>query len=237
MRKDRALDALLPRVRQAVLATVLLRPRRWFASELVRALGVSQAGLHRELQRLTQAGILVREDEGKHAYYRANEDCPFLGELRSLLVKTAGLVEVARGALEPASDRIRAAFVYGSMARGEELSTSDLDLFVVGDIGLKGIAGAVRKLTERLGRPVNPTVLSAEELRRKTSEGDHFVRSVLDSPKLFVIGSQRELDEVARRELSREEGSDTGRARRAARKDRGQAAARGPRPAGGVRRR
>ena len=89
------------------------------------------------------------------------------------------------------------AFVYGSIARGEEFSTSDVDLLIVGEIGLKDIAGGVRRLTQRLGRPVNPTILTESEIRRGRTERHHFVRSVLDSPKLFVVGTQRELDEAA----------------------------------------
>ncbi len=193
------MDALLPRVRQGVLAAVLLQShRRWFVSELSRHLEVSPGTLHRELQRLIRAGILVRRKEGKQVYYEANPECPFLGELNGLLAKTAGVIDLVREALLPLAKRIEVAFVYGSVARGEEIATSDLDLMVVGPIGLKDLSPALERLREHLFRPVNATVFPPAEFARKVRAKDHFLRSVLDAPKLFVLGSARGLEEVAR---------------------------------------
>ena len=107
--------------------------------------------------------------------------------------KTAGLLDVLREALAPFANSIRWAFVYGSVARSAERSSSDVDLMVIGQVGLAEIAPAIRKAEARLGRPVNPTVYTAEEFAKKLSAGHHFLRSVLREETLSVLGERNEL--------------------------------------------
>lgn len=202
--ESKLLDALLPRTRQAILATVLLSPDRWwYASELARQVGATPSTLQRELCSLTEAGILRRRVEGRQVYYQADPECPVLSELQGLVLKTAGLIGVLKKALAPFRKSIEVAFVYGSIARGEELSASDVDLMVVGEVGLADIATRLRKAQNRLARPVNPTIYGADEFRRKVADEHHFLRSVLDSDKLFVIGTHRELETTLEGESSR----------------------------------
>src|SRR5689334_19414821 len=131
MRTKRGVDALIPTVRKRILALVVLQPRHsWYGSELARRLKLPKTSLQRELVNLVQAGILLRRGEGKHVYYQADPDCPILPELQGLMAKTAGLADVVREALSPMASRISFAFIYGSIARGEELTTSDVDLMV-----------------------------------------------------------------------------------------------------------
>ncbi len=117
MRKRRALDALLPKTRQGIFAATLVQPEKaWYAAELARRMGVPSSSLQRELQRLTQAGILRTHRQGRMAYYQANTSSPLFSDLRSLMLKTAGLVDVLADAIKPLFSKIRAAFVYGSIA-------------------------------------------------------------------------------------------------------------------------
>src|SRR5437868_819545 len=133
MRKIRALDALFPRTRQAVLATVYRDPaRRWYLSELARHLKVQPSSLQRELASLASAGILRRWDDGNRAYYSAEIEGPIFADLQGLLLRTAGLRDVLADALEPLRDSLTVAFIYGSLARREERPQSDVDLMVVG---------------------------------------------------------------------------------------------------------
>lgn len=216
--ESKLLDALLPQTRQAILATLLLSPDRWwYASELSRHLAVRPSSLQRELASLTKAGILKRRVEGRQVYYQADPECPVLRELQALVLKTAGLIGVLQEALKPFEKAIEAAFVYGSIARGEELSGSDVDLMVVGEVGLADIAPRLRKAQSRLTRQVNTMVYSTDEFRRKVAEEHHFVRSVLDSEKLFVIGTRRELEATLERGPGRETTDKQSRDRRAAR--------------------
>src|SRR5919197_3922557 len=151
MRTRRGVDALFPAVRKIILATVVLHPERWwYASELARVLKLPKTSLQRELVNLVQAGVLRKRTEGRHVYYQADPESPFLPELQGLMAKTAGIKDVIREALAPLAPRIAVAFVYGSVARAQELSTSDVDLMVIGDAGIKDLALPLRKVRERL---------------------------------------------------------------------------------------
>src|SRR5580658_3102709 len=119
MRKLRTLDALLPKTRQGILAATLVQPEKaWYVSELARRMGVPSSSLQRELHDLTEVGILKSHRQGHMVYYQANADSPVFSDLRGLLFKTAGLVDVLAEALKPLASRLRTAFVYGSLATG-----------------------------------------------------------------------------------------------------------------------
>ncbi len=193
-RGDGAIRALLPRVRWEVLAAAFMQPDRWwYLSDLAKHLKRRPSSLQRELSALAAAGILRARREGNRAYFQADRDCPFFNELRGLMAKTAGLVDVLREVLRPLSDRISLAFVYGSVARAEERSTSDIDLVVVGDVGLSDVAPLLTRGEARLGRPVNATVYRPVEFVAKGRRGHHFLRRVLGQERLFVVGDQRAL--------------------------------------------
>jgi predicted nucleotidyltransferase len=200
MRKTSPLDALFPKTRQGILAATLMQPQKaWYASELARRMGVPSSSLQRELRNLTTAGILNAHRQGRMTYFQANADSPFFPELRSLLTKTAGLVDVLAAALFPLRHRIQTAFVYGSMAAGKELSDSDVDLMIVGDISPTELAVPLRRATDLLGRPVNPTVYGLAEFDRKRAARDAFLTRVLDKPRLFVVGNANALGKAAGR--------------------------------------
>lgn len=198
MRNVRSIDALLPKTRQGILAAAMVQPKKaWYASELARRMGVPPSSLQRELRDLEQAGILKTHRQGRMAYYRANVDSPLFPELRGLMLKTAGLVDVLADALKPLARKLRIAFVYGSLANGSEQSDSDIDLMVVGSVSPIDLAVALRKARELLGRDVNPTVYTALEFAKKRAANDHFLTRVLRKPKLFVLGNRDDLENAA----------------------------------------
>lgn len=198
MRNIRSLDALLPRVRQGILATLLVRPAKaWYVSELPRHMAVPSSSLQRELRDLTEAEILSSHRQGRMAYYRANTDSPLFPDLQGLLLKTAGLTDVLADALRPLAAKIRLAFVYGSIAGGNEQSDSDIDLMVVGVLPPADLALPLREARRRLGREINPTVYTHAEFDKKRAAKDHFLTRVLDKPKLFVLGNTNELEKAA----------------------------------------
>ena len=203
MRTNKALDVLFPRTRQEVLSTLLLHDRRsWYLHELAAHLRVRPSSLQRELSRLTDAGILSRRRDGNRVYYRADENCPFLVDLRSLLAKTVGLVDVLRAALGPLQASIEYAFVYGSVARGEETSPSDIDLLVIGQAGLADVAPVLRPAERQLGRPVNPSVYTLGEFTKKMRAKHHFLTGVWGEKKLAVQGDLDELATIIGRQSS-----------------------------------
>lgn len=159
--------------------------------ELVRQSGLSLSTVQQELRRLTRVGLVIARKDGNRVYYRANPDHPAFRDLCSLVLKTDGLVGVLQPALQTPDASV--AFVFGSIARGETGAASDVDLMVIGSLGLRRLTSLLSGMTDRLGREINPHVLSPEEFVERKKKRDHFVTSVLNSPKLFVKGTEHEL--------------------------------------------
>jgi predicted nucleotidyltransferase len=171
--------------------------KAWYASELARRMGVPSSSLQRELRDLAEVGILKTHRQGNMVYYQADADSPVFPDLRGLLLKTAGLVDVLADALKSVAVNLRTAFVYGSIAAGAEKTDSDIDLMVIGHVSPAELAMPLRRARELLGREINPTVYTAAEFGKKHAADDHFLKQVLDKPKIFVIGNEYELGKIA----------------------------------------
>ncbi len=188
MRKG--IEALFPRTRAAVLSAVLLHPEKWwFLSDLAKHLHVTPSTLQRELGRLTEAGILLRRVDGKRVYFKSDDSCPYRGELQGLFIKTAGLVDVIADCLKPFRKRIELAAIFGSIARGEELSRSDVDLLIVGDLGLADLSPHLKKAEAKLQREIQAMFFRPTEFKSRLRNKDHFITSVVKGTLLPIIGS------------------------------------------------
>ena len=175
MRNSSVLTALFPQVRQGVLAATLGQPDKWwYLSELAEFLHTTPSSLQRELAALVESGVLEQRRDGRRAYFKAETRSPIFRDLRSLFDKTAGLIPSLAAALRPFENKVVCAFVYGSVARRQERPTSDVDLMVIGNVGLADLAPSLRKAEKRLGREINVTSYSVEEFRKKVAQGDHF---------------------------------------------------------------
>ncbi len=172
-----------------LLAVFTAEPGRgYYQRELQRATGAHLRQLQRDLVRLEQSGFVERRSDGNRVYYQAVVGHPAFPELRGLMAKTLGLGAVLRAAIEALGERVELAFVYGSVARGDETGGSDVDLFVVGPVGRKQLSAALSSAAGSLGRELNPVMLSRGEFATRLQAGDHFVTSVLDEPRLWLIG-------------------------------------------------
>jgi len=190
---------LFPEYRRRVLGLLLLHPEESLhGREIARRTGLPSGTLTRELARLAEAGLLKRERRGNQQLYSAERACPVFEELASILRKTSGLADVLAAALEPARSRIGAAFVYGSMASGRERPGSDVDVIIVGELGFKEAVRLLHPAQQTLAREISPRVYTAKEWAEKRREPDAFFREVLAAPKIFLIGSERELAEPPR---------------------------------------
>jgi predicted nucleotidyltransferase len=197
------MDSLFPRTRQAILSAVLLNPdRSWYVRDFARHLKIPVSNLAREVPRLVKAGFLKTWKDGSRVYIQADRENPIFPELRSLMVKTVGLVELLQDALAPMRKRIRLAFVFGSIANGEETSRSDVDLMVIGSAGLADLVPLLPPLTKTLLREINPVLYSPEEFKQRVKES-RFVKSVLGRPLLFVIGTKDDLEGIIGAKTSR----------------------------------
>jgi len=186
-------DIVSSRVKAEILRLLFgLRQPELHLRELVRQSGLSLGTVQQELRRLTRLGLVTARRDGNRVYYRANPQHPVHGELRSLVLKTNGLAGVLQHALQ--DDRVVLAFVFGSIARGETRAESDVDLMIIGTARLRRLTQLLSGVAERVGREINPHILTPEEFKERKRKADHFVTSVLASPKLFVKGTERELE-------------------------------------------
>lgn len=128
--------------------------------------------------------------------YGANRHCPIFEELASILRKTSGLADVLLDAITPLAKRIEVALIFGSVARGEERVGSDVDILLIGDIGFAETVKALHAAQDKIGREINPVVMSREEFRRKVLDGDGFLRDVIAKGRLFLIGGEDEFGKL-----------------------------------------
>jgi len=164
--------------------------------EMERRSGLNDSTLRQELRKLVRLDLVQSRRDSNRIYYRAKTESPLYPEIRNLVLKTSGLSDVLKSALS--DKRIRVAFVFGSVARGEEKAGSDVDLMVIGQLGLRDLSQLLSGIEGKIGREVNPHVLREEEFQKRIRAKDHFVSSVMEAPKLFIIGSQRELEAMGR---------------------------------------
>jgi len=197
---DSIADALFGAARQAVLRLLYGHvEERFYQRQIVREIGLGSGATQRELARLSECGILRRVVEGRQTYFQANPDCPVFEELRGLIRKTFGVADVLRAALAPLASEISVAFIFGSVAKAREQSESDVDVMVIGDaIKPSDVYAAIRPAHNELRRELNTKVYLASEFRRKLSEGQQFVTRVAESPKIFLIGGEREFSKLAK---------------------------------------
>jgi predicted nucleotidyltransferase len=189
-------NALFSKVQQRVLGLIFGKPERsFYTSEIVRNVHSGTGAVERELARLQQSGLVCVERIGNRKHYRANHESPIFEELRSLVIKTVALAEPLREAMKPWSHEIKAAFVYGSVAKGTDTAYSDIDLLVVGDeLSYSELYAALGNVAHTLRRKVSPTFLSPQDWRRKRSRRGSFISKIAASPKIFVHGSEKDLD-------------------------------------------
>ncbi len=188
-------DALFTQTQQRVLACLFGESGRSFTvSELIQATAAGSGAVQREVARLAGSGLLTVERLGNQKRYRANVDSPIHDELASIVRKTFGLAAPLREVLAPLASRIQAAFVYGSVAKRTDSAASDIDLMVVSDsLDYAEVMAVLEPMTERLGRRVNPTLYSRDELRKRIAAGNSFVTRVLSQSRVWVIGGEHEL--------------------------------------------
>lgn len=183
--------------RRKVLGLLLLHPGSSFhLREIARATQTQPGTVRRELSLLSQAGVLEHEAQGNQVRFRANENYPIYDELRSILKKTSGVADHLRVALAPLTGNIATAFVYGSVASGQERPNSDIDLMIVGTVRFEDVIRLIVPYQEELRREINPHVYTAAEFERKAADKGSFVARILKLPKISVIGDPNELGKL-----------------------------------------
>ena len=188
-------DALFTATQQRVLACLFGEPGRTFSiSELIQTTGAGSGAVQREVARLSGSGLLRVEQFGNQKRYCANPDAPIHDELATIVRKTFGLAGPLREALAPLASRIQMAFVYGSVAKGSDTASSDIDLMLVTEaLNYADVMTALHPLMERLGRDINPTLYTHADLGKRIAAGNSFITRVLAQPRIWLIGSEHDL--------------------------------------------
>jgi DNA-binding transcriptional ArsR family regulator len=198
MRKDSTLAAIISPTRQAILTTLFLRPEKdWYLSELAASLGTGPSSLQREIEALVRVGILEKRVDGRRTYIKANQDSPIYPELHGLVEKTSGIVPMLREAIA-STKGLKVGFIYGSVARGEEGASSDVDLMLIGSLSTMDISPKLRVVEKAVGRQINPTVFSRDEFAKSLTQKNHFLRTVMRNKKIMLVGTEDELEAIAR---------------------------------------
>jgi predicted nucleotidyltransferase len=184
--------------RRQLLAHLLLRPdEAFYVRELARMTGIPAGSIHRELTALHESGLLLREHHGNQVLYQANQECPIYSELAAIFRKTVGLAALIGDALADKADKIRLAFVFGSMATGRQNQSSDVDVMIIGDIQLVDVVKALSPVQQTLGREINPVIMTTHKFVAQKNKNDRFVSRLLTEARIFIIGNENEFAKLA----------------------------------------
>ena len=188
-------DALFTTTQKRVLGLIFGLPdRSFFANEIIAQTGSGSGAVQRELARLEACGLVTVRWIGNQKHYQANKDSPIFYGLWDIVQKTVGVAGPLHEALRPLASHIRAAFVFGSVAKKQDTSASDIDLMVVSDsLAYADIFTVLEPVHARLGRSVNPTVFSLQDVTKKLKDGNAFMKRVLEQPKIWLIGGENDL--------------------------------------------
>jgi len=198
-KKPESLAAVLfGKTRRALLSLLYCHAdESFYLMQLVRAAGVGKGTIQRELKLLTEVGIIHREKIGRQVFYRANNQCSIYEELRNMIIKTMGYVDVLKADLAPIMEDIKVAFIYGSVARANEYKDSDVDILIIGNIDYEDVVSAFKSSSLKLKREINPTIYPIEEFKSKLKVGNDFLQRVLSDTKIYLIGDDDELSGLA----------------------------------------
>lgn len=191
-------DALFSKVRQRLLGLLYSHPDLDFhTNEIIRLTDSGTGAVQRELEKLSAASLINVKQLGNQKRYQANQDTPFFLDLRNIILKTFGLADVLKEALQPITQNIFVAFIYGSIAKQEDTATSDIDLMIITEeLSYANIFRLLQKSETQLGRKINPTIYSPHEWARKLNEENNFVTKILSQTKIFLIGTDKELEKI-----------------------------------------
>ena len=186
-------EILSSKVRAEVFRLLFgLNEKALHVREIERRSGFAIGTIQTEMKKLYKLNLVLKKRDGNRLYYRANRQHPIFCDIHALVVKTVGLLDVLKDALA-GEKAIRVAFVFGSLAGGAENSGSDIDILVIGDLGLRSLTRLLHGLTEKLEREINPYIMTPKEFNSRKSENEHFLTTVLMDSKLFIIGDEDEL--------------------------------------------
>ena len=187
-------DILFGKARKGVLSLLFSNPdQEFYGRQVIKSVGAGQGAVQRELERLSQAGILSKTRKGNAIFYQANPACSVFHELNGLMTKTTGVLQEMAAALRSLSSEIHAAFVYGQHAEGQISPGAIVEILIIGTVDPQQVDAALRSTIMRHGVTTNVTVYGVAEFRHKAAMGQQFLYTVLRGRKAFLVGDERQL--------------------------------------------
>lgn len=187
-------DVLFTKTQQRILGLLYGKPEHsYYLNEIVRLAAVGKGSVNRELERLCGVGLLTVSKQGNQNHYQANANNPIFSELKAIIQKTCGVVDIIKTALAPLLPQLVSAFIYGSIAQGVEHANSDIDVMLVGDdITYSVVLELLTPAEQQLGRVINPTLYTLAEFIDRKTHHQSFVKRVMEQPKLWLKGNDME---------------------------------------------
>jgi len=182
---------LSSKAKAEVLRVLFEEPVEVYMRDIERKTGLAIGSVQQVLREFTELDLVISRKDGNRLYYSANRQNPIYLDIHNIVIKTVGTVGILSRALKDPA--IKCAFIFGSLARSEERAHSDIDLFVIGDIGLRRVSELLSKTKEQLGRELNPHAMTEKEFARRKRSKDHFVTNILENEKIFLKGSEDDL--------------------------------------------
>ena len=197
MRSNTIGNVLFTKTQQKVLGLLYGQPyKSFYLNEIVRLSDIGRGTIKRELERMTASGIIIQKRIGNQNHYQANESCPVYQELLGIVRKTFGIADVIKTALTPIFDRILFAFIYGSIAKSQDSSKSDIDLLVISDkLTYSEVMERLIEVEGSLGRVVNPTIYDLNQIKQKLKQDNAFVARIIEQPKIWIKEDQDVFDQ------------------------------------------
>lgn len=188
-------DALFTKTQQRVLALLYGKPEKsFYTNEIVRWADMGRGTISRELEKLESAGLLQVTRVGNQRHYRANSNNPVYNELLAIVKKTFGIADIIKAALLNVDEQISWAFIYGSVAKGDDTASSDIDLLVVAEsLAYADLMAVLTDTEQSLGRPVNPSIYTIEQIKNKLQDNNAFLSRIMEQPKIWVKGSDNDI--------------------------------------------
>lgn len=160
---------------------------------VVREIGEEINAVRRELDRLEKAGVIKKEPRGNRIYYFIRTDYSGFGDLLSTVSKSTGL---GGQICESKAKLGKVGYVMfsGTFARMKKRKKDDnVDVLVVGEIVLPELAMIIRTFESKLGREINYTVMTREELDYRKKRRDPFLQNIFLGSRVMIIGDEEEL--------------------------------------------
>ncbi|NVM04473.1 MAG: nucleotidyltransferase domain-containing protein [Candidatus Helarchaeota archaeon] len=175
--------------------------QEFYLRELSNHFNISPRSVSMELTNLESMGLIRKRISGNQHYYSSNIQHPLFHDLKNIFAKTIGLKNIIADCFEPFKSKIKFSFIYGSIARGNDTSSSDIDLLIIGNVSSRKISSILLSAGSKLNREINFSVFSLEEIEKRIKNSEHFITSVFKEPKIFVVGDFDEFNRLGKKWL------------------------------------